>query len=419
MSRSSRLVPRPQYTSPPISDASFSQSSQYVSPRATYPVFLSLQETAWLQLVCAGRGLVDAFRWDTVVRLVASDSEIRSNMLKSLMLNIVSLVSIYFFDWLLLPLAQGQQKWFHRNIGWFYQVLWLLPVVGISFYLNSSWCTLIAKRTFTLQHGSRAAAQPPSTYSGMLNALATSAYRGVMVCTSVVVSFALGYIPYVGSTAGFVFLCWIDSYYCFEFIWIARGFSLSRRVRHLEERWAYYFAFGLPTAALCMWGSSLANVALFALVFPAYIIMAMYARPHPIDPYNPSISAGSRSGAGPADDDAVVVRYPSPLIPIRIPVFAPVIWMNDWIVRILSVGSGAGASARYGGAARSSATGARHLRIPSDSVESIEEGEAVELAGVDSRRGAPYPSRVRLGGGRGGGQRMGKAGTGRQGRKYD
>ncbi|CDO74879.1 hypothetical protein BN946_scf185004.g29 [Trametes cinnabarina] len=289
-------------------------------------------------LVCAGRGLVDAFRWDTVFRLVASDSEVRSNVLKSLMLNTVALVSIYFFDWLLLPLAQEQQKWFHRNLGWFYQVLWLLPVVGISFYLNSSWCTLIAKRTFTLQHGSRAVAQPPSTYSGMLNALATSAYRAVMVFTSVVLSFALAYIPYIGPVAAFVFLCWVDAYYCFEFIWIARGYSLARRVRHLEERWAYYFAF----AALCMWGSSLANVALFALFFPAYIIMAMYARPLPIDPYNPALSVGSFAGTSHDSDDAV--RYPSPLVPIRVPVFAPVIFLNDWIVRILSVGTSVGAS---------------------------------------------------------------------------
>ena len=29
-----------------------------------------------------------------------------------------------------------------------------------------------------------------------------------------------------------------------RFIWIARGLSLSQRIRHLEERWAYYFAFG-------------------------------------------------------------------------------------------------------------------------------------------------------------------------------
>ncbi|KAI8998998.1 etoposide-induced protein 2.4-domain-containing protein [Trametes punicea] len=413
MSRVSRNS-RPQYASASSSSGAFhSQAPQYVSSRSSYPTFLSLQETARLQVTCAARGFVDAFRWDTVVRLVASDSEIRSNVLKSLMLNTVSLVSIYFFDWLLLPLAQGQQKWFHRNLGWFYQVLWLLPVVGVSFYLNSSWCTLIAKRTFTLQHGTRAVAQPPSTYSGMLNALATSAYRGVMVFTSVVVSFALAYIPYVGPIAGFAFLCWVDAYYCFEFIWVARGYSLARRVRHLEERWAYYFAFGLPSAALCMWGSSLANVALFALFFPAYIIMAMHARPLPIDPYNPTMSVGIRTGASHAADD--VIRYPSPLIPIRIPVFAPVIWLNDWIVHILSVGTsaGGGGSSRYSASGRSG--DAQHRRVPSDSVESVEEGEAVELESMNTRSGAPSTGRVRV---RGIGQ-PGAVGPGRTGRKYD
>lgn len=54
-----------------------------------------------------------------------------------------------------------------------------------------------------------------------------------------------------------------------RFVWIARGLSLSGRVRYLEERWPYFFAFGLPSAAICTWGSGLANAALFALLFPA------------------------------------------------------------------------------------------------------------------------------------------------------
>jgi etoposide-induced 2.4 mRNA len=67
-----------------------------------------------------------------------SDSEIRTNIYKSLLLNSLSLTSIYTFDLLLAPLVRDQQKWLHRNVGWFYQVLWLLPVVGVSFYLNVS-----------------------------------------------------------------------------------------------------------------------------------------------------------------------------------------------------------------------------------------------------------------------------------------
>lgn len=156
-----------------------------------------------------------------------SDPEIRSNVFKSLILNTLSLTSIYTFDLLLQPLVRDQQKWFHRNFGWLYQILWLLPIVGASFYFNvrdfifatslitkngqSSWCTLIAKRTFVLQHGNRAANQQPITYTGMLTMLATSAYRVVMVFTSVVVSFAIGSIPLAGPLAAFCFFCWVDA----------------------------------------------------------------------------------------------------------------------------------------------------------------------------------------------------------------
>ena len=60
----------------------------------------------------------------------------RANVLKSLLLNCVSLTSIYFFDLLLQPLTHEHTHWLRRNVGWFYQVLWLLPVVGVSLYLN-------------------------------------------------------------------------------------------------------------------------------------------------------------------------------------------------------------------------------------------------------------------------------------------
>ncbi|KAH8108159.1 etoposide-induced protein 2.4-domain-containing protein [Cristinia sonorae] len=360
---------------------STNHAPNFMASRSTYPTFLSFQDTAFLQLRAAGRGLLHASRWDIVVRLVISDPEIRSNVLKSLLLNVLSLASISFLDHLLLPLAANQQKWLHRNVGWFYQVLWLLPVVGMSFYLNSTWFNLIAKRSFTLQYGTRAHAASPSTYTGILNSIATSAYRVVMVFTSVVVSFSLGYIPLAGPVASFIFLCWVDAYYCFEFIWITRGHSLSRRLRHLEERWAYYLGFGLPTTALCMWGSTLANAAVFALVFPSYIIMAMHARPEPLDPYNPSGSD--------------VVRHPSPFIPIRIPIFAPVTFLNDWIIRVINIGSlipgaitGANAPPRP-----------QHRRTISDDAESIEQGDAIPMS--PGRTHAPLPSssstRVRLG----------------------
>lgn len=129
--------------------------------------------------------------------------------------------------------------------------------------------------------------------------------------------------------------------------------------------------------------------------------MAMYARPVPLDPYNPTSSARAVSG----NDDTI--RYPSPLVPIRIPVFAPVIFLNDWIVRILSVGTGGSAS--YSGGRG----GARHQRVPSDSVESIEEGEPVEMDTMSVRSAVSDTGRARVRG------PVPSASGGRTGRKFD
>ncbi|KAG2078007.1 hypothetical protein BDR04DRAFT_1087705 [Suillus decipiens] len=345
----------------------YSYSHQHQLSRSAYPTFLSLQETIKLQLTWASRGILEAFRWDVVVRTATSDREIRSNILKSLLLNSLSLTSIYAFDLLLQPLVHNHPNWLHRNVGWFYRVLWLFPVVGVSYYLNSSWCNLIAKRSFVLRHGNRAAHQQPVTYHGMLTMLATSAYRAVMILTSVIMSLALGSIPFAGSWISFAFMCWVNAYYCFEFVWVARNSSLAHRVRHLEERWAYYFAFGFPSAVICTCGSGLANAAFFALMFPAFIIMAMHARPVPQDPYNPAPSMESTN----------TVRFPSPLIPIRMPIFTIVIWLNDLIVRVLSVGGSAGV---------------RHRRTTSDIAEQAEEGTGLELRNTGRTARGPFPA---------------------------
>ncbi|KAF9533471.1 etoposide-induced protein 2.4-domain-containing protein [Crepidotus variabilis] len=338
---------------PPLGSNTGIPANTRASARATYPQFLSVQETALLQLRWALRGLYDAFRWNIVISTVSSDAEIRANVSKSLLLNGLSIISIYIFDLLLQPLVKDQQKWFHRNIGWFYQILWLLPIVGMSLYLNGTWCTTIARRTYLLHHGGRPVAAQPTTYTSMLKSIATSAYRVVMVGTSVIVSFVLGRIPWIGPVIGFIFMCWVDSYYCFEFVWISRGLSLSRRIQHLEERWAYYLTFGLPATALCMWGSSLANAAIFALIFPAYIIMAMHARPYPVDPYNPyqpTVPSSSRTDEEP-------IRHPSPFIPIRLPIFAIIIFTNDSIVRVLNFIGGRPVNRhKYSGSTASSAT---------------------------------------------------------------
>jgi etoposide-induced 2.4 mRNA len=84
-------------------------------------------------------------------------------------------------------------------------------------FLQASWCSLIAKRTFMLRHGlafpyvGMTSATSPNAYIAFLNSLAASAYRAVMIATCISVSFALGYVPVVGGVVEMIFFCWVDA----------------------------------------------------------------------------------------------------------------------------------------------------------------------------------------------------------------
>ena len=94
----------------------------------------------------------------------------------------------------------------------------------------------------------------------------------------------------------------------------------------------------------------------------------------PKDPYNPL----PPSGQGGEQD---VIRHPSPFVPIRLPIFALVIRLNDIIVWILSAGPvGKRAPVRS--------------RAFSDAAESAEEGDTAKLKRAGPAR--PAVNRIQL-----------------------
>jgi etoposide-induced 2.4 mRNA len=109
--------------------------------------------------------------------------------------------------------------------------------------------------------------------------------------------------------------------------------------------------------------------------------MAMHAHPIPLDPYNPlpPTSSAASTNHPTMSNTEEMIRHPSPFIPIRLPIFAIVIWLNDWIVRIISIGGKGGG--RGGNRARSIGRG----RAMSDGFEKAEEG--VELNAFGGRNG--------------------------------
>jgi etoposide-induced 2.4 mRNA len=114
--------------------------------------------------------------------------------------------------------------------------------------------------------------------------------------------------------------------------------------------------------------------------------MATRSRPLPADPYNPVPSDGSEA-----------VRHPSPFVPLRLPIFRPVILINDLIVRVLSVGAGGKQAASSSSSNDVSSKLGRKTRGYgyTDGFDSIEEGgdtEIIELHAMAAGEATPTPS---------------------------
>ena len=89
--------------------------------------------------------------------------------------------------------------------------------------------------------------------------------------------------------------------------------------------------------------------------------MAMHAHPVPSNPYNPLVGHKETSDS---------LQYPSPFVPIRFPIFGPVLWLNDHIVQLLSIG---GKNHQYSPIGGSQKWG-RQRALSDSTVESAEEG---------------------------------------------
>lgn len=105
------------------------------------------------------------------------------------------------------------------------------------------------------------------------------------------VVYILNLIPYAGPVLAFLYASIVDSYYCFESVWLKQNYSFGERVSTLQSRWSYFLGFGIPITLFSSFMSDpVANLAIFSLLYPFYNIMAQSAVPQPLDPDLPTSS---------------------------------------------------------------------------------------------------------------------------------
>lgn len=93
-------------------------------------------QAAWLQ--CRS-GVSDACRWKTVYQLIQEDPRVKSNVLKSTLLQVVLLASVIALDFIIAPKLAKKGLQAGDRVQFFYQVFWLWPYV----FCTNGWSCLL------------------------------------------------------------------------------------------------------------------------------------------------------------------------------------------------------------------------------------------------------------------------------------
>ncbi|KAI8367665.1 etoposide-induced protein 2.4-domain-containing protein [Radiomyces spectabilis] len=188
--------------------------------------------------------------------------------------------------------------------------------------LNSTFYGQIAEKAYQTQTSRSNNRQGSSGIANTVQSMASTVYTIIFYINCGVFASLLRSIPTVGTLLSFLANCFIMSYYCFEYKWVYYGWTMEQRLLFVEQNWAYFLGFGLPGTVLTYFLSPLRSGAVFSLIYPSYVIMAMIAVPKSSSPYNHSVASGAAA------------RFEW-MLPNKLPLFYVVRKMNDLVILIV------------------------------------------------------------------------------------
>ncbi|PKI85662.1 hypothetical protein MVES_000016 [Malassezia vespertilionis] len=228
-------------------------------------------------------GVIDANQWKRAYNLVIISRPVRNGVVKGVILSGAICALVHFTSLTLLPdLARlwkdpGDKEtliW----VGSVSNVFWLYPLIAGSYLIAATWTSGIAEAVLSAQNMRENVARMHARNTTWVDRIS----RIILIVNYSVVCYALQYTPYLGKLLSFFVLSLVDGYFCFEQVWIVRGWSFEKRLRFCESHWTYLVGFGIPSTLVSFFHpSNLLNMLLFMLVFPMCTVLALLAEPQP------------------------------------------------------------------------------------------------------------------------------------------
>ncbi|KAF5839381.1 etoposide-induced protein 2.4-domain-containing protein [Dunaliella salina] len=169
----------------------------------------------------------------------------------------------------------------------------------------------------------------PRATAGFEEVAAQELFRVVLFLLFYGESWVVGQLPYIGPPLYFLLSCWLWAYYCYDYAWALRGFSLPDRLAFFESSAAFFAGYGLLITLVTSLLPFYIGAAVTALLFPLFVLVACHSDPPAIIATALLKQIWSQQGVQHAGAQGRPARWPGTW---RIPIFAMALKPTQWLL---------------------------------------------------------------------------------------
>ena len=198
-----------------------------------YAPRMGLVRSAKLHAQWALGGWSDANQWKRAMKLVRMyvrhsprSAELRLGLVKGLLLSGVVCALVYFFSLTLLPEFRGadEEEAHAVWVGSVSSAFWLYPLIAGSYLVASTWTMGVAEAALSAQNLHVPDMRERLQHTSWVEHVS----RAVLIANYSLVCLALQYLPWIGPILAFLVMSLVDGYFCFEQVWVVRGWTLEK-----------------------------------------------------------------------------------------------------------------------------------------------------------------------------------------------
>jgi len=243
-------------------------------------------------------GVMDALWVPHMINVLSKSEKVQFAIYDVILYNgFICFSTIWFFRYYVEPLMAGMfitEKYdsfvtqkialvcYFIFVGSYY-ILWIIPVFLLSFLINGKWLQIVSQKSFLILNNHLPKGASLKSLGQLPKAVAAEVYTSTFYVMFVFQCTLCTFIPFFGPLVNFVLLCWMYSLYCFEYKW--SHWHIGRRLKYIEDNWPYFFGFGMVTATpftvASVYGGFWLSYAIWWLLFPYFIVMAIAAKKPP------------------------------------------------------------------------------------------------------------------------------------------